>query len=74
MNFPLGPQTVEGIDVIAVRIDNCRITRDLACAFIETPGNKPPCGPCMKADELVIFFSPTDYQRFLELRLMGEVE
>lgn len=74
MNFPLGPQTVEGIDVIAVRSNNCRITHDLACAFIEIPGGMPPCGPCMKTNDLVIFFSPPDYQRYLGLRLMGEVE
>jgi hypothetical protein len=73
MNFPLGPQTVEGVDVIAVRSDTCKVA-GLTCEFTEVESSKSPCSQCIGANDLVIFFSPPDYQRYLGLRLMGEVE
>lgn len=73
MNFPLGPQTIEGIEVVAVRSDTCKVA-GLACVFNDFDTYDEPCNSCIKANELVMFFSPPDYQRYLGLRLMGEVE
>ena len=76
MSFLLGPQEINGAEIVAVPCRHCRIKCSdelFLCEFSEQFANQYPCNTCIGEHTSIMFLAPSKYQRYLEHRLMGEI-
>ncbi len=74
MSFLLGPQKVDGAEVVAVSCHACRIKCNdelFLCEFSEQSADQYPCTTCIGGHISVLFLAPSEYQRYLAVRLLG---
>lgn len=75
MSFLLGPQEIDGAEVVAVSSVYCRIKCSgelFLCEFSERPPIQYPCNTCIGGRTSIMFLTPPEYQRYLAARLLGE--
>lgn len=75
MSFLLGPQEVNGTEVVAVSSVYCKIKysgESFLCEFSAHPADQYPCNTCIGGRASVMFLTPPEYQRYLAARLLGE--